>query len=77
MDSLYWLTFIGVGVLSSAASLYFYLRVPYFYFFKEDQSKKIRINKMHFVILTLLAFTLILLFIQPNILDRFAPMINP
>jgi len=24
-----------------------------------------------------LAFTLILLFIQPNILDRFAPMINP
>jgi len=77
MDSLYWLTFICVGVLSSAASLYFYLRVPYFYFFKEDQGKKIRINKRYFVILTLLAFTLILLFIQPNILDRFAPMINP
>ena len=77
MDSLYWLTFICVGVLSSAASLYFYLRVPYFYFFKEDQGKKIKINKRYFVILTLLAFTLILLFIQPNILDRFAPMINP
>ena len=77
MDSIYWLTFIFVGVLSSAASLYFYLRVPYFYFFKEDQSKKIKINKRYFLILTLLAFTLILLFIQPNIFDRFAPMINP
>lgn len=77
IDSLYWLTFILVGVLSSTASLYFYLRVPYFYFFKEDQSKKIKINKRHFLILTLLAFTLILLFIQPNIFDRFVPMINP
>ena len=77
IDSLYWLTFICVGVLSSAASLYFYLRVPYFYFFKEDQDEKMSVSKMHFAILTLLAFTLIFLFIQPNILDRFAPMINP
>ena len=77
MDSLFWLTFIVVGILSSAASLYFYLRVPYFYFFKKDQGKKVHINKMHFAIMILLAFTLIFLFIQPNILDRFAPIINP
>ena len=77
VNSLYWLTFIGLGILSSAASLYFYLRVPYFYFFKQAKGKKLGISKIHFAILTLLAFTLIFLFIQPNILDRFAPMINP
>ena len=77
MNSLYWLAFMGLGILSSAASLYFYLRVPYFYFFKKDQGKKLGISKMHFAILALLACTLIFLFIQPNILDRFVPMMNP
>lgn len=77
MNSLYWLTFICLGILSSAASLYFYLRVPYFYFFKQDRGRKLDISRIHFAILTLLAFTLIFLFIQPNILDRFAPIINP
>ena len=73
----YWMAFIVIGVLSSTVALYFYLRLPYFYFFKPKSDLKLTFHKMHMLLLTVLTISLIYLFLQPDILDKFAPILKP
>jgi NADH-quinone oxidoreductase subunit N len=72
-----WLVFVVVGILSSAVSLYFYLRIPFFYFFQKDRGYEFKFRKHHIMLLTFFAIVLLYLFIQPEILDSFAIMPKP
>jgi len=60
-----------VGLLSTAISLYFYLKIPYYLFFKQGESKHTPTGDFaltHFqkVFLLLLAFSLFLFFFRPD-----------
>lgn len=69
-DSLLMVFFV-VGIISSAVSLFYYLKVPYYYFFKEQKYHSTRIIHVHTLIATFFAILLLLMFIQPDILNIF------
>ena len=65
-------TFVVLGIMSSAISLFFYLRVPYYYFMvpgKEDTDQS-GIGKMATLML-FFALSLILIFVGPDFFDNF------
>ncbi len=67
-----YLTFVVLGILSSAVSLFFYLRVPY-YCFMVPEKKRIELAsdwKMTMLML-IFALSLILIFVGPNIFNTF------
>lgn len=60
-----------VGLLSTAISLYFYLKIPYYLFFKQDENKNtqitdFKITHLQKVFLLVLAFSLLLFFFRPD-----------
>ncbi len=60
-----------VGLFSTAISLYFYLKIPYYLFFKQDEIKHTPIGdfaltRFQKVFLLLLAFSLFLFFFRPD-----------
>lgn len=63
---------LAVGLLSTAVSLYFYLKIPYYLFFKlKDESIDFQLTNFQKLIMILLAFSLIALFFNPSLLlDR-------
>lgn len=67
-----YLTFVVLGILSSAVSLFFYLRVPYYYFMVPAESKEGRTSNWKMATLMLFfALSLILIFVVPDIFDNF------
>lgn len=60
---------LAVGLLSTAVSLYFYLKIPYYLFFKsKNESIDFQLTNFQKVIMFLLAFSLIALFFNPSLL---------
>ncbi len=60
---------LAVGLLSTAVSLYFYLKIPYYLFFKpKDESIDFQPTNFQKAIMILLAFSLIALFFNPSLL---------
>ncbi|GAB4466178.1 MAG: NADH-quinone oxidoreductase subunit N [Thermoflexibacter sp.] len=60
-----------VGLLSTAISLYFYLKIPYYLFFKQDENKNtqisdFKITHLQKVFILVLAFSLLLFFFRPD-----------
>ena len=70
-QGVYALTFFTVGIISTAISLYYYLRIPYHYYLKDEGSDQLKIPSKHLVVSTFLAVVLLWFFIQPEILDNF------
>lgn len=67
-----YLTFVVLGILSSAVSLFFYLRVPYFYFMVPGKAEEERSGNGKMATLMLFfALSLILIFIGPDIFNNF------
>lgn len=61
------LVLLVVGLLTTAVSLYFYLKIPYFLFFKKKpENVDLKIDVFSQIVLLLLAFILILLFLKPE-----------
>lgn len=65
-DNVFVLSYFLIGILSTAISLFFYLKIPYHYFFKERRSNTASKTNGELI---LLFFSLLLLwiFIQPDI----------
>ncbi|MFY0686743.1 MAG: hypothetical protein JXQ90_06240 [Cyclobacteriaceae bacterium] len=66
-----WFTLLITGIMSSALALFFYMRVPYYYFFLKGRAVKPQIGKKHIFVMGLLAIGLLGLFILPDILNNF------
>lgn len=67
-----YLAFVVLGILSSAVSLFFYLRVPYYYFMVPAKTEEDRSGNWKMTTLMLFfALSLILIFVGPNIFDNF------
>ncbi|MDW3193657.1 MAG: NADH-quinone oxidoreductase subunit N [Cytophagales bacterium] len=67
-----YLTFVVLGILSSAVSLFFYLRVPYYCFMVPSESKELRSSNWKMATFMLFfALSLILVFAVPDIFDNF------
>ncbi len=67
-----YLTFVVLGILSSAVSLFFYLRVPYYYFMVPAKTEEDRSGNWKMTTLMLFfALSLILIFVGPDIFDNF------
>ena len=66
------LAFVVVGILSSAVSLFFYLRVPYYSFLVPEVGKRVQVENWRMTSFMLFfALSLILIFVGPNIFDNF------
>lgn len=66
------LTFVVVGVLSSAVSLFFYFRIPYYCFLVLENGKRVSTSNWRMTSLMLIfALSLLLIFVGPNIFDNF------
>ena len=70
------LAYFVVGILSSAISLYFYLKVPFHYFLKKPSEEAISVSLQGRVVTTFLALLLLWFFIQPGILNNIAVTIG-
>lgn len=67
-----YLTFVVLGILSSAVSLFFYLRMPYYYFMMSAKKEKDRPGNWKMTTLMLFfALSLILIFVGPDIFNNF------
>lgn len=67
-----YLTFVVLGILSSAVSLFFYLRVPYYSFLVPAKMKVDRLGFWKMTTFMLIfALSLILIFAGPDIFDNF------
>jgi NADH-quinone oxidoreductase subunit N len=63
------LALLVIGLLTTVLSLYFYLKIPYFLFFKKKEEGKIfQISFFQRIVLGILAFILLFLFLKPEIL---------
>ncbi len=63
--------FFIVGILSTAVSLFYYLRIPYYYFLKESTEPWFAIKKHQVWVTTFFALLLLWFFIEPDIFDNF------
>lgn len=70
-ESSLWLAYFVLGILSTAVSLYFYLRVPFYAFLSPRKPISIKINVYETVIATFFALLLFIFFIQPEFIDIF------
>ena len=65
------LAYLLISVFTTVVALFYYLRIPYFYFIKEDKVKKeaksIEITALTKIIATLFGLTLLLLFFVPKL----------
>lgn len=67
----YIFSFLIIGVLSVLFSLFYYLRMPYFYFIKtEKSSSALKLDWFQKLFATILALLLLWLFITPQILNN-------
>jgi NADH-quinone oxidoreductase subunit N len=65
------------GVISTVISLFFYLRIPYFLFFKSSATDtSIRIDRMQNLLSVILVILLLLLFFNPGILMAWLNKVN-
>jgi len=69
--SIVWIVFFIVGILSSVISLYYYLRIPYYFFLKKGEAHSAGITQVQVLFATIFAAVMLILFIHPNILDNF------
>ena len=67
--------FFLVGIISTAISLFYYLRIPYHYYLVETRTEHQNIAPKFLVVSTFLAAALLWFFIQPEILDNFVTTI--
>ena len=65
------LTFVVVGILSSAVSLFFYLRIPYYCFMVPGNGRLVSVNWKSVSTILFFALLLLLIFVVPDILDNF------
>ncbi len=72
-----WLALFVMGLLSSVVSLYFYFRIPYYFFLKQDAGRKVKFPVKNVWVTTIFALSLLYLFIQGDILDNFVVMFDP
>ncbi len=63
-----WLTYFLVGILSTVASLFFYLRIPYHMFLMEA-SHSGQVRRFEIALATFFVTALLILFFYPSILD--------
>lgn len=70
-----WLTYFAVGILSSAVSLFYYFRIPYYYFLKDKERSNIVIGRVEITIATFFGLALFWIFIWPDNLDKFVTVI--
>lgn len=71
------MTYLIVAVLSVLFSLFFYLKIPYFFFLKEGDEKTQRVSSPgQRVIATIFTLVLLWLFISPDILNNIADNIK-
>ncbi len=69
-----WFALLLIGILSSVVSLFFYLKIPYHFFFKKSETQTFEFGRFGTVIATILAVSLLILFIEGNIFDNFDMM---
>jgi len=69
-DSTILLIYFIIGILSTALALFYYLRIPVYYFLRSSELN-IRIKTKHVLTSTFLALLLLWIFAQPQILDNF------
>jgi len=67
-----------IGLLNTVVALFFYLKIPYYLFFKapEEESTEIKINKFDLIWGTLFVLPLLVLFFKANWLVDFLNSIN-
>ena len=71
------LTYLIVAILSVIFSLFFYLKIPYFYFLKQENSElQVRISVSQRIIATIFTFGLLWFFFRPEILNNIAEIIK-
>ena len=62
------LLLLAFGLLNTVVSLFYYLRVPYFLYFKKEDSNTILTSspKLVYIFITLISLPLLILFLYPN-----------
>ncbi len=74
------LAYFVIGILSTALALFYYLRVPYHYFFRVGQATNgatpVHIGRLQLLISTFLALALLWFFIEPQIFNNFVVTIS-
>lgn len=69
---------LAIGVISTVISLFFYLRIPYFLFFKEPgtSTNAIKISPLQNLLAVILVTVLLLLFFNPGLLMTWLNKVN-